>query len=360
MIKTLPKARIIEIVQECAGLAPDADIQATARRIVLDIQNADFEVTTTDDATLFVRNVVTYFHELIQPDYLERLNRTDIYVVPQPLCNARADHATHSIVLFDGLFKVLMFRMEFSLLLAEVNKHLEAVGDKIGLSRKELPHIAYRAQSLSLHFLHHPEPLPELNEHFDERLKQDARVAFCGGLLFILFHELGHLELGHAGTLGTPRLKSTPTLACVEDLNSRKTQEFEADAYAFEAFVPKARSMVIVNVWYVMSLFLDYESLAGPGNVTHPFSINRVSHLNQISGALEDPSIAASAIKLFEARLNLMRTRLDAVHPEEHLLPAATRSQLNREAYMSVLDDTGNCRAALAKLVDAYRAIIAT
>jgi predicted Zn-dependent protease len=198
---------------------------------------------------------------------------------------------------------------------------------------------------------------PSLSESFDQRLTHDAEHAFAGGLLFILLHELGHLELRHSalsqGTAGA----TAPTLACVEDVNFRKEQEFEADAFAFHAMVPRARSMLIVNAWYVMGLILDYESLAGNRNNTHPLAINRIAKLNELSGALDDAAIAESAAKMFKARLNVMESRLKAVHPDEHLLPTEVRTKINQEAYLKALGRADESRMAVDRLIQAYRAI---
>ena len=206
-------------------------VTEATQAIVGNIQLADTEVTTDDEAALYVKAVVEHYSELILPEYKELLGQTDIYVVRQPLCNAQADFETHSIVIFEGLLQVLTFRMEFSHILASVNRHFDVIAAKAGFTRKEFSSIAYAAQSLSMHFLHHPEPLPDLRQYLDEQTKEGADVALHGGLLFILFHELGHLALRHDAT--SNKASMAPALACLENINFCKQQEFEADAYAF-------------------------------------------------------------------------------------------------------------------------------
>jgi hypothetical protein len=357
MTKTLAKSRILELIQAWSALAPDVGSRTAASAILRHVAQTDSPVTTSDPEALFVRSIVDQLRELIRPEYQERLSRTDIYVVNEPLCNAGAELEPGHIVLFDGLLEVLQFRMELSLLIAEINKHFDAIAVKAGLTREGFISTAFQAQSLSLHFLHHPQPLPKIGESFGARLTHDAEHAFAGGLLFILLHEFGHLELRHSALNLGSAASTAPTLACVEDVNFRKEQEFEADAFAFEAMVPRARSMLIVNAWYVMGLILDYESLAGNRNNTHPLAINRIAKLNELSGALDDAVIAESVANMFKSRLNLMESRLNAVHPDEHLLPTNVRSQINKAAYLKVLGSADDSRTAVDRLIQAYRAI---
>ena len=336
---------------------PSNAVRDVAHQVIREVRSNPPLVTTADDAALFLRNTVSYFRTIISPSHLERLEQTDIYVVLKPICNAYANNVDGSIVIFDGLLKALIFRMEISLLIARVQKHFDVVSAKSGMSAKDFRDIAFSALSLSLHFLNHPNTLPRLQDHFDEDLKRDARIAFGGGLLFILFHELGHLVLGHGVATARGRLRNVPALAYSETMNLGKEQEFEADAFAFEAILPEVRTAVIVNVWYIMIFFLDFEVFVSGSAPAHPFSINRVGRLNDISGALSDPVIGPTALRMFEQRLELMSSAREEPNPQEDLLPPATVAKIREDDLFTAIGTESNARSAVEKLLAAYRAI---
>lgn len=357
MKKILSNERIIEIISECSALATGDAIKDVAEKVIREIRTQPLVVATDEDAALSLRATVEQFRPIIHPEYFKQLEQTDLYVVPKPICNAYADSVEGSIVIFDGLLQVLVFRMEISLLIARVKKHLDVVSAKTGISAETFQALAFRALSLSLHFLNEPESLPSLRDYFDEQLRIDASIAFGGGLLFILFHELGHLVLEHSLANDQKQSRNAPALACSEIMNLRKTQEFEADTFAFDAILPEARSAVIVNVWYVLSFFLDYETFVSGAKQTHPFSINRVGNLTKISGAITDPIIGTSITKMFDQRLKIIRSRMEETHPEQGGMTKATVARMQKQSLFTVLGTSTDGRIAVEKLLNAYHAI---
>jgi hypothetical protein len=357
MAKTLPTSRITQLVEAWSPVIPAVGADPPAQAIVRKIERAGIQATTDDEPARILRDTIGEFRELVRPEVWQRITDTDIYVVPEPLCNAGAELSPRHIVLFDGLFQVLGYRIQLSLLLAEIRKHFDASAHKSGFTQEQFTSAAWHAQLLSLHFLEHPEPLPNFSDLFDERLHSLSSIAFGGSLLFIVLHELGHLELQHRVTAHGPMNGPPPVMACLEDFNFLKKQEYEADAFAFAALVPEARTALIVNVWYLMSLILDFESLAGRYNKSHPLAINRVARLNELSGALRDPALRASARTIFNARLDLMQSRLEPVHLEETRLSEPLRLALDRTFYIRAIGNRDDCRGAVDELLRAYRLI---
>lgn len=357
MPQILPKSAIIQTAERCAAFTRDPILRSAAISTIQDITQSNVSVTSSDPGVLLIRRVIDHYRDFLQPECYESLCATDIYVVTLPYYNAVASLSPRSIILYDGLLQLLKFRTEFSLLLAAVKEYLARVECAARLTRGALAAVAHQAQLLSIHYLWKPEPLPELSDCFAEQLKQDAYAAFCGGLLFAILHELGHLELGCRGTENAPADEPLPLLACGEAMTAAKQDEFDADAFAVQAMVPSVRATMIVNAWFVMGLVCDYEVLAGDPTDTHPFTINRILHLHGLSDTLTDPGIAASAMRIFHSQLSLIHARRAAVHPMEHLVSAEQRAAINQRAFLAVLGTAEESRNALAQLVDLYRDI---
>jgi hypothetical protein len=356
MNRGLSNKRIVEIIGQCSAFALDEIIKNSADRVIKEIEANSLGVMTDSDSARSLRATIEQFRPIIKPEQYSRLEQTEIYVVAKPFCNAVAD-PNGSIIIFDSLLAALVYRMEVSLLIARLKNHFDEVSTKTGMTAAEFPTLAFRAMSLSLHLMNRELSLPRLADHFDEQLRRDAFVAFAGGLIFILFHELGHMVLEHWAAKDGEPLQAVPTLACTEAMNQHKAQEFEADRFAFDALVPEARCMVIVNVWYVMGFFLDYELFFSGSKQTHPFTINRIANLNEVSGALADSAIARSVSNMFAQRLKLIQSRPRELHPEQHLLPPGRLARIEKEALFTALGEEAEGRIALEQLLSAYRAI---
>jgi hypothetical protein len=244
--------------------------------------------------------------------------------------------------------------MELSLIVAAINTQFETISKDTHVSREDFVSTVLQAYSLSVHAYLNADPVPTLTEHLSDSLKMDAFIAFAGGLAFIVFHELAHLELNHGEVRSGLIIRPPPTLAFVEDIGLFKSWEFDADAFAFDAMTSETRCMMMVNVWYVFGLFLDYEVLAGGSDITHPMAINRVLNLASKFGALDDPSIGANTLRIFESRLTLMRSRLNTPVPGEELLSDEVRRMINLSAMINVIGTRKECNEALERLIRLY------
>lgn len=351
----LDKLTLLALVEACCLHAPECMRELAyevARAIAVECPTA----STQDDSSTALRHTVAQFKFMISPEHFDRLERTQIHVVPAPLCNAITHPVTQAIVIFDGLLEALAFRLETSLLIAAVRRLLARRSEEETMSKEDFKRSAARAVLLPIHFKRNGKPLPRFIDRLSPDLQRDALVGFAGMLLFILFHELGHLVLNHATLPSGPNLGPLPVLACSETMNAFKLNEFEADRYAYDAVVPEARPAFIVSVWLALKMFSEFEFMSGSDLAMHPFTINRINRLNELAGVLDDPLIGAHAKKTFDSDFGLMQARISQRDPREAAIPATLLRRVSEHALYRVIDDENQCREAVGKLLEVYQA----
>jgi hypothetical protein len=353
MNKILDKLKLIDIVETCAAFSPEP-IRRVADRVAQAFVKNCPVVTTTDAAVLSLRSTINQFRFMILPEHFERLERTEIYVAPAPICNAYADPVDQQIILFDGLLEAITFRLETSLLIAEIGKRLVKLTGEGKMSEQDYKLYALRATLMPIHFMRSGKCLPRFTDRLSAELQRDAFGGFGGMLLFILFHELGHLALNHGAMIRSSRPEVLPTLACAELMNYFKYNEFEADQYAYDAVSPEARGAFIVNVWTALKMFSEFESLSGIDERMHPFTVNRINRLNGLNNVLDDPVIGVHARKIFQADFNSMQMRLAGKDSKELEIPEEVLRKLYDESFNKVIDDEQHCREAVEALLKAY------
>lgn len=353
MAKTLDKSTLIALLERWSAWSSDPVRHLTdqvAQRVSVDCP----VVTTDDPAVRDLRHIVGQFAFMISPDQLGQLEKTNIFVVPEPVCNALADPVGRTIVICTGLLEAISFRLVLSLLISAVRKRLVGPAPKSRMTEHDFKDLAVKAAVLPIHFMRTGNTLPPILDKLDDQLRQDAFVGYAGMLLFILFHELGHVVLNHGTTIGGSTPELVPALACGELLSGAKLNEFEADRYAYEAMVPQARPAFIVNAWFTLKVFTEFEYMSGAALAMHPFTINRINHLNGLPGVMDDPTVRQNAQNIFDADFRLMQSRIAQRHPAEAAIPPDRIRTMNKEALYRVLAPEAECQDAVSRLLQVY------
>lgn len=299
---------------------------------------------------------ISVMRRFILPNVDAHLGGTKIVVDPQPACNAYADKETNSIVICEGILRAFEFRVAVSLITARVKKWCDE-GRHPTSDFDELKKIALPSRILSIHYLVGVDGLPDVTIQLGDDLKQDAFIAYSGGALFIVLHELAHLVLRHDASSpdeGGP----APMLAIEERLTRFKKREFEADEFAIQAIEPRAREAFLPSIWFLMGLYLDHELFLGGNSVSHPWTLNRIQRIQRVVSATEDPAGLKTLNDMFSSRLALMTERLAMAHPGEHIRPPYALKMARHKALLESIPAIDVCHAALDKLLTAYRSTL--
>lgn len=352
-MKTLKTNKIIEIVQACQSFAPNEAVRAVAEKIIQDVKEQELVVTTADETVLTLKKQIEFSRSLISADYWKTYENTNLFIIPEPLCNAYADVEENAIIIFDGLFHLLIFRMSTAIIIAELRKKIDVISERYGLTPSELSWLSFQALSLCFHFLQNPKPLPNLLSEFRTEVKEDAYVAYIGGLSFVLFHELGHIVHKHGVDRYGKRSMLPPTLAYKEEVDLHKSWEFEADRYAIEALTPEFRSLGIANAAYVLSLFSDFELFFGSNRHTHPLTINRLTNINQGSKTVSNPDFFNIAEQMLNETLTSMLQLQDVVTDGKSGVSGAVKAG---QSFSSIISEN-EAHDALRRLLEFYQLV---
>ncbi|HEV2693069.1 MAG TPA: hypothetical protein VG347_09270 [Verrucomicrobiae bacterium] len=353
-MKHLENDQLLEAIATCAAFGPSG-AESAIERAVVKIKANGLPVTNVDPPVLVVRQILEQYRSLIVPEHYKELTDLDIYVPSLPLCNAVANTRKRYIIVYEGLLQALRYRLEASLIINAVGKQRATSNDNLSISDDDFKTLAFRTILLPLHFYRNHNPLPTVFQTLEPSLQQDAFIGFAGILIFVLLHELGHIKL-HGSMLAAEHGEIyLPALACSEQLNRFKTEELEADQFAFEAFVPEARGVALINAAFAFQFFADLEQSSGIFKSDHPMIVNRLTHLSQLPNAMNDDIIKLHFLKMLENHRFLTNIQITGKHSHEDQLPRGLISSMAETSLYRLIDDEPTCRAALEKLLSVYQ-----
>jgi len=228
-------SELAEDLRSCLKLAPHGISRATINLQLekLRLSNLDpsSSLKETHALAALVKDKLHFFEE----NRVDALKNCEVYVVPIPLCEAysKPKDTGNLIVIGSGLLNLICacgYWANFS----------ESLPDKFDQTfpLKKFPNTSVRDAvpvflfNLIYRYYVFGESLPDFASLAPESIHQKVKNAMAGATAFILFHELGHLELNHLEN-DTIRPMRPPTVVD-EALSLYQRQELEA-----EQFYPK-------------------------------------------------------------------------------------------------------------------------
>jgi len=154
----------------------------------------------------------------------------------------------------------------------------------------------YFNASAVLHFKE-PATLPNTARLLDAATAHRVDVVLEAVLLFVLLHELGHVDF-HRRAQAQPQAPHIVwEFAVAEQMNSRKREEFYADAYAIKA-VPEAFALALAHAaTFFLHLHNYVDATAARAPNSHPLCVNRIAALYAFAaGTATDGAVGHEAI----------------------------------------------------------------
>lgn len=138
--------------------------------------------------------------------------------------------------------------------------------------------IQYFNASAVLHFKA-PRRLPAAASLLDAATRHRIDVVLEAVLMFLLLHELGHVDYRRQSKVPDQPPHLVWEFAVPEDVNEAKREEFYADAFALRS-VPEAFALPLVHAaTFFLHLHNYVDATAGAGPTTHPLCVNRIATL---------------------------------------------------------------------------------
>lgn len=166
---------------------------------------------------------------------------------------------------------------------------LEAAGSALQLLDQM---IAYLNASAMLAHLQ-ARRVPNVVAALDAQMLRKANVVVEAALMFVLLHELGHVQ--YQRTQATP--STTWEFAVAEELDARQEEELFADKHALDQVPAGFRLPMVHAAAFVLHLYTYIDVLRTGESRTHPLAVNRLAVMRAQVGGQEVGAVGDAATR---------------------------------------------------------------
>lgn len=289
--------------------------------------------STTSDSSKRIRRIVNANIGLITPDAQKRLKGVDVFGINIPVCDAfpRIKDSHHQLIIFDGLLYLIRFYADLQNLLALMNTYRSDA--QITIDEEAMPEalaLSLAAHALIVENIETGALLPDIGDLLGPIASKRAGIGYAGAVMFLLFHELGHIDCGHLSS-GFLSERNISSLAIPEEINDYQNKEFEADRYAMLCMREELRNSFISSVIFFMAPFSFSETFSERKKDTHPLTVNRIAHLASNLSFPDDPELEEATRNIVNSEIG----RFTRLAPQRADAGGSIRSKITEEMPIS-------------------------
>lgn len=237
-------------------------------------RGSDQEIGLRDVRALKLRSLIEDNLRHFNPQIVDQLNASEIYIPPK-LCMALSwkEEQRNIIVLGEALLDLLFATATWQLM-------VESLPEDLNSDQALKNDFAMLSFALLLRAYTHGEPIPDFEGSFDStNFGRHRHLSFMSACLFVLFHELGHLNLHDGERQEAPEAID---LLVGETLEPFQLEEFEADAFVLDALAEKNYSTYQILVSSGLMFFATAENVLATHHAEHPLAMNRINYANYL------------------------------------------------------------------------------
>ena len=304
----IPNSQLCQWVAE-SSVRANARNSEHIRQIIDTFEHTGLAVDSNSEKSKCIQNIANAHRELIVGSAYSELERTVIFGVSAPQCDAFPMYyqETPCIIVFDGLLQLVRFNTNLQILIALLNEKvteqtIDVNGERmsIALAMSLAGHVALTESIDAGH------QLMDITAVFGPNAMQRSEYGYGAAVIFYVLHELGHLVCGHLDQGFVSEQMSIDT-AVREGINKNQKMEFEADSYALSCIHPNVRNPIISSLVFALGPFAFLETFRGGLDKNHPLTVNRIAELARQVDFPDEPefaeavlSVVTSEIKRFE------------------------------------------------------------
>lgn len=277
--------------------------------------------------------------DYISEDTLKTLTETDVYIMPISACLSFCS-------IHEGRKEVFLTAGMIDLITNHTLSYFIESGLPEGLEDYKVPGleevdardtVAEMLFIMNYRFYRFGEELPPLRSMVSQQVLDEYDAVINGGILFLILHELGHLELGHLD--GQHNGPNRYHAIIDERLCYEQKQEIEADRYALDCIKPKYRA--IGKTWLMVALgfFEQLEEITGIRSKYHPVSINRtyLGH-KHLEGAKfnQEEFFSRDELDFSKFASNFNNVEKNNFHHDEHFLETSKNDAMKTLIYIDL------------------------
>lgn len=135
--------------------------------------------------------------------------------------------------------------------------------------------------------------VPNVVAALDTELVRKANVIVEAALMFVLLHELGHVEYQRAST----HPATVWEFAVPEELDARQEEELFADKHALDSAPAAFRLPMVHAATFVLQLYSYIDLLRDGPSRTHPLSVNRLAAMRGLVVPSEVDAVGDAAVQ---------------------------------------------------------------
>jgi hypothetical protein len=284
--------------------------------------------------------------------------KTALIVVPVSRLFAFTCHEKGQsfVVLSLGLLELLRFEAAISILQSYFQKSvlcvqkLEFEEDAINSFQKMIEMgesmFGFLQASAILYFIK-PGYLPRIEDYLDKSLRDRITIVLEPCLIFIILHELGHIDFQRNQANYDLRNKTSLEFPIEENINHSKAEELFADRFALQSVPLEFRPLLVHGSLFFFNIHNYFEALIKSKPEEHPLSLNRISILYKQLGYIQlNESISDIAVtKAIETGKNFWNqlSALDSFTIERKIeylqnYVQNTKEKLNFEFFTMILN----------------------
>ena len=278
---TLSTQELAELVRGAGnGLAPQAG--RAVGKALADIKAGCVAARIDSEESRWLAQLIEDSPELLAPGARRLFDGIELYAVDSdhPNAFARIAAGTPQILVFSGLRHLIHYFADFVTVLALLQSHRAdaTIDDGQGGAHPEAFLFSMACTVVLADFVTTNRIPATLHDLLGPQAQNNVRIGFRTALLFVLLHELGHLELGHLSDGPLSEVAHVGLLE-PETLSLRQADELAADEFAIAQIAPAYRADLISSLMLLMGGFALLEAFYGGLSASHPLAINRLARL---------------------------------------------------------------------------------
>lgn len=220
--------------------------------------------------------------------------------VPGSIAALYAGTGAYTVALSLGLVEALQLscvagQLSSALQALKASGKLEsALGDEAAAKALRLLEqmIAYLNASALLAHLQ-ARRVPNVVASLGAQMLRKANVVVEAALMFVLLHELGHVQYQRAQS----RQVVTWEFAVAEELDARQEEELFADKFAFDQIPAGFRLPMVHAAVFVLHLYTYIDALRSCEPRTHPLAVNRMAAMRAHVGGIDAGEVGDAATR---------------------------------------------------------------
>jgi len=220
--------------------------------------------------------------------------------VPGSIAALYAGAGVYTVALSLGLVEALRLscvtgQLRSALQALKASRKLEsAMGDEAAARALRLLEqmIAYLNASALLAHLR-ARQVPNVVASLDAQMHWKANVVLEAALMFVLLHELGHVQYQRAQS----RQATTWEFALAEELDARQQEELFADKFALDQVPAAFRLPMVHAAAFVLHLYTYIDVLRSGEPRTHPLAVNRLAAMRAQVGVVDVGEVGDAATR---------------------------------------------------------------